>query len=195
MNVYVRELVSALAQAGVDCTTYTRKSRPGLAEVVQVEPGHRVVHLPAGPFELAKQDLPNVVEEFGDGVIDHLKNGPGADVVHANYWLSGLVAHRVKHELDLPFVSTFHTLARVKAEGGDAEPVWRDRAEAEIIDCADAICVSCTAASTAALAEGSRSSRQVSSTRSSLLATSAGRATRSASAPARCCCSSVGSNR
>jgi D-inositol-3-phosphate glycosyltransferase len=64
--------------------------------------------------------------------------------VHANYWLSGLVAHRVKHELELPFVSTFHTLARVKAEGGDPEPAWRERAEAEIINCADAICVSCT---------------------------------------------------
>jgi D-inositol-3-phosphate glycosyltransferase len=144
MNVYVRELVSALAQAGVDCTTYTRASRPDLPEVVQVEPGHRVVHLPAGPFDLAKEDLPKVVEQFGDAVIDHLKNGQGADVVHANYWLSGLVAHRVKHELELPFVSTFHTLARVKAEGGDPEPAWRDRAEAEIIDCADAICVSCT---------------------------------------------------
>ena len=144
MNVYVRELVSALAQAGVDCTTYTRASRPGLAEVVQVEPGHRVVHLPAGPFDLSKEDLPHVVDEFGDAVIDHLKNGPGADVVHANYWLSGLVAHRVKHELDLPFVSTFHTLARVKAEGGDPEPIWRERAEADIINCADAICVSCT---------------------------------------------------
>ncbi len=144
MNVYVRELVSALAQAGVDCTTYTRASRPGLPEVVQVEPGHRVVHLPAGPFDLAKEDLPHVVDEFGDAVIDHLKNGPGADVVHANYWLSGLVAHRVKHELELPFVSTFHTLARVKAEGGDPEPAWRERAEAEIINCADAICVSCT---------------------------------------------------
>jgi D-inositol-3-phosphate glycosyltransferase len=144
MNVYVRELVSSLAQAGVDCTTYTRASRPGLPEVVHVEPGHRVVHVPAGPFDLAKEDLPGVVDQFGDAVIDHLKNGPGADVVHANYWLSGLVAHRVKHELDLPFVSTFHTLARVKAEGGDQEPVWRERAEADIIDCADAICVSCT---------------------------------------------------
>jgi D-inositol-3-phosphate glycosyltransferase len=144
MNVYVRELVSALAQAGVDCTTYTRASRPGLPEVVQVEPGHRVVHLPAGPFDLAKEDLPHVVEEFGDAVIEHIRNGPGVDVVHANYWLSGLVAHRVKHELELPFVSTFHTLARVKAEGGDPEPAWRERAEAEIINCADAICVSCT---------------------------------------------------
>ena len=144
MNVYVRELVSALAQAGVDCTTYTRATRPDAPEVVQVEPGHRVVHLPAGPFDLAKEDLPHVVEEFGDAVIDHLKNDRGADVVHANYWLSGLVAHRVKHELELPFVSTFHTLARVKAEGGDPEPDRRDRAEADIINCADAICVSCT---------------------------------------------------
>ena len=144
MNVYVRELVSSLAQAGVDCTTYTRASRPGLPEVVQVEPGHRVVHLPAGPFDLAKEDLPTVVEQFGDEVIKHLENGQGADVVHANYWLSGLVAHRVKHELELPFVATFHTLARVKAEGGDHEPAWRDSAEADIIDCADAICVSCT---------------------------------------------------
>ncbi len=144
MNVYVRELVSALAQAGVDCTTYTRAWRPGLPEVVQVEPGHRVVHLPAGPLDLAKEDLPHVVEEFGGAVIEHIRNGPGVDVVHANYWLSGLVAHRVKHELELPFVSTFHTLARVKAEGGDPEPAWRERAEAEIINCADAICVSCT---------------------------------------------------
>ncbi len=144
MNVYVRELVSALAQAGVECTTYTRASRPGLAEVVQVEPGHRVVHIPAGPYDLAKEQLPSVLAEFGDAVVDHIKNDSPADVLHANYWLSGLVGHRIKHELDLPFVSTFHTLAKVKAEGGDLEPEWRERAEAEIIGCADAICVSCT---------------------------------------------------
>ena len=29
MNVYVREVASALAQAGVECTTYTRADRPG----------------------------------------------------------------------------------------------------------------------------------------------------------------------
>ena len=144
MNVFVRELVSALAQAGVDCTTYTRATRPDLPEVVQVEPGHRVVHVPAGPYNLAKEQLPSVLADFGDAVVDHLKNDFPADVLHANYWLSGLVAHQIKHELDLPFVSTFHTLAKVKAEGGDLEPEWRERAEAEIINCADAICVSCT---------------------------------------------------
>ncbi len=144
MNVYVRELVSALSQAGVECTTYTRATRPGLAEVVQVEPGHRVVHIPAGPYDMSKEQLPSVIADFGDAVVDHIKNDSPADVLHANYWLSGLVGHRIKHELDLPFVSTFHTLAKVKAEGGDFEPEWRERAEAEIIGCADAICVSCT---------------------------------------------------
>ena len=65
------------------------------------------------------------------------------DVIHGNYWLSGVVGHRLKHDFDVPFVSTFHTLARVKAEGGDPEPIWRETAEAEIVQCADAICVSC----------------------------------------------------
>ena len=144
MNVYVRELVSALSHAGVECTTYTRRTNAEQPEVVLVEPGHRVIHVPAGPYSLPKEQLPSVLTEFGDHVIDHLKNDSPADVVHANYFLSGLVAHRIKHELDVPFVSTFHTLAKVKAEGGDHEPDWRHRAEQEIIACADAICVSCT---------------------------------------------------
>ncbi len=76
-------------------------------------------------------------------MLDHVRSGPGVDVVHGNYWLSGVVGHRLKHELDVPLVSTFHTLARVKAEGGDLEPTWRDRAEAEVIGCSDAVCVSC----------------------------------------------------
>ena len=144
MNVYVRELVSALAQAGVTCTTYTRSTGAEPATEVQVEPGHRVVHIPAGAPSLAKEDLPAVVATFADGVRDHLAESGGADVLHANYWLSGVAGHRLKHELSLPLVSTFHTLARVKAEGGDLEPLLRERAETEIIGCADAICVSCS---------------------------------------------------
>jgi D-inositol-3-phosphate glycosyltransferase len=144
MNVYVREVASSLAQAGIECTTFTRADRAGLPHEVLVEPGHRVVHLEAGPHHLPKEALPDVLDTFTGAVLDHLAANGGTDVVHANYWLSGVVGHRVKHALDVPFVATFHTLARVKAEGGDPEPLWRDRAEAEIITCADAICVSCS---------------------------------------------------
>jgi D-inositol-3-phosphate glycosyltransferase len=143
MNVYVREVASALAQAGVECTTYTRRDRPGLPADVTVEPGHRVVHVDAGPFALPKEALADELDQFTTGVAEHIRRGPGVDVVHGNYWLSGVAGHRLKHELDVPLVATFHTLARVKAEGGDLEPEWRDRAEAEVIACSDAICVSC----------------------------------------------------
>lgn len=143
MNVYVRELVSALSQAGIECTTFTRADREGLPREVMIEPGHRVVHIEAGPHHLPKEALPGTTDQFRAGVLDWMVGRDRPDVIHGNYWLSGVVGHSLKHELDVPFVSTFHTLARVKAEGGDLEPAWRDRAEAEIVDCSDAICVSC----------------------------------------------------
>ena len=143
MNVYVRELVSSLSQIGIECTSFTRADREGLPAEVLVEPGHRVVHIEAGPHHLPKEALPDISDQFCHGVMDWIHANEKPDIIHGNYWLSGVVGHHLKHELNVPFVSTFHTLARVKAEGGDPEPKWRDRAEAEIIQCSDAICVSC----------------------------------------------------
>lgn len=144
MNVYVRELVSALAHAGLECTTYTRAWREDLPEVVHVEPNHRVVHVPAGPVDLAKEDLLQVVDEFTDRVAERIRAEGGVDVIHANYWLSGIAGHRLKHELGVPLVMTFHTFARVKAEGGDPEPLHREQTELGIWGCTDTVCVSCT---------------------------------------------------
>jgi len=145
MNVYVRELVSALAQAGVASDVYTRRWADHLPDVVDVEPGFRVVHVPAGASDLPKEAMPEIVDEFTDGVLVHLTGEGAADALHANYWLSGVAGHRLKHELDLPLVSTFHTLARVKAETGDPEPQRRVDAEAEVVGCSDAILANCTA--------------------------------------------------
>src|SRR5688572_23298204 len=97
MNVYVREVVSSLAQAGVESTTYTRADREGLPGEVQVEPNHRVVFIEAGPHHLPKEALPEILDEFTDAVLADIQATGGADVVHANYWLSGVVAHRIKH--------------------------------------------------------------------------------------------------
>lgn len=144
MNVYVRELVSGLAHAGVDCTTYTRAWRDDLPDEILVEPNHRVVHVPAGALDMPKDNLVDIVPEFTDRVLGHIRANGGTDVIHANYWLSGLAGHSLKHELDVPLVSTFHTFARVKALGGDPESELREKAETEVIGCSDAICVSCT---------------------------------------------------
>ena len=138
MNVYVRELSASLAQAGVDVRVYVRRWAEGLPDRVRVEPGLEVVHIDAGPVELAKEQLLSVVDEFADGVAADLAGTP-VDALHANYWLSAVAAHRLKHELDLPLVSVFHTLARVKADIGEAEPQRRIDAEFDVIGCSDAI--------------------------------------------------------
>jgi D-inositol-3-phosphate glycosyltransferase len=66
MNVYVREVASALAQAGVECTTYTRADRAGLPRELLVEPGHTVVHVEAGSFDTPKEQLPELVDVFAE---------------------------------------------------------------------------------------------------------------------------------
>lgn len=143
MNVYVRELTSSLARLGVECTTYTRASKPGLPEVVDIEPNHRLVHVRAGDFDLPKERLVDVVPEFTDTVSHHIRTHAPAQVVHANYWLSGLSGHLIKHDLNLPLITTFHTLARVKTLYGDTESREREAVESSIIGCSDAIFVSC----------------------------------------------------
>lgn len=158
MNVYVRELATALARTGATCDVFTRSWSADLPPVVDVEPGLRVHHVPAGPLApVAKEALPAVVDEFTDGVLARMTGAdPAADdeagpyeAVHANYWLSGLAGHAIKHELDLPLVSTFHTLDRVKAEAVPEEveahtAQRRSEAEASIIRCSDAILASCS---------------------------------------------------
>jgi D-inositol-3-phosphate glycosyltransferase len=155
MNVYVRELTSALARSDVSCDVFTRAWSPDLAPVVDVEPGLRVHHVPAGPLRaLPKESLPAVVDEFTAGVLERMAAAPEAGElpytsVHANYWLSGLSGHVIKHERNLPLVCTFHTLDRVKAESMPEEveadmPHRRAEAEASIIDCSDAVLASCT---------------------------------------------------
>lgn len=144
MNVYVRELATALARAGVACDVYTRAESPEQAAVVDVEPGLHVHHVVAGPLApVSKEDLPPLLDDFTAGVLTRIRQGYEPVAIHANYWLSGEVGHTLKHELDVPLVSTFHTLARVKAEG-DVDSDRRAAAEARIMGCSDAVLASCT---------------------------------------------------
>jgi D-inositol-3-phosphate glycosyltransferase len=145
MNVYVRELAAALARAGVRCDVYTRAFGTELDPIVHVEPGLAVHHVPAGPLApVPKEALHGLVPEFTEAVLHRMAAGHHADALHANYWLSGIAGHTIKHELDLPLVSTFHTLDRVKAEvdlADDSE--HRSEEEARIIGCSDTVLASC----------------------------------------------------
>lgn len=156
MNVYVRRLSAALARAGAECDVFTRAWSPELDATVVVEPGLRVHHVPAGPLApLPKEELPGVLGEFTEGVLGLLTGGKGpftgegADLLHANYWLSGVSGHAIKHALGVPLVSTFHTLARVKSaalpgEAAAEDAAGRELAERAVIGCSDAVLASCS---------------------------------------------------
>jgi D-inositol-3-phosphate glycosyltransferase len=143
MNVYVRELSSGLARLGHEVDVFTRRDDPAPRDEVVVEPGFRVHHVAAGPAApLSRDEFERFVPEFSNAVAAHLRVH-GADALHANYWLSGLVGHRLKHELDLPLIMTFHTLERVKAEALGEYSDERAHQEAAILACADAVLASC----------------------------------------------------
>ncbi|HEX3455057.1 MAG TPA: glycosyltransferase, partial [Gaiellaceae bacterium] len=145
MNVYVRALASALARAGVQVDVLTRAEHPEQPPVVVVEPGFRVLHVEAGPLSpVPRSQFPELVGPFADAARASLERcGTTYDVVHANYWVSGAVGHRLKHELGLPLVTTFHSLDRVKAEVGiDDDVDLRPRVEAEVVRCADLVVAS-----------------------------------------------------
>ncbi|HUE60024.1 MAG TPA: glycosyltransferase [Acidimicrobiales bacterium] len=154
MNVYVRELSAALARSGVECEVFTRTESVESPPVVDVEPGFRVHHIPAGPrCPVAKEHLPELVAAWTRGVGARLSSlaaaGRPVDAIHANYWLSGLAGHALKHQLGLPLLVTFHTLDRVKADFSpeeifSEEPARRAEAEAAIVGCADAVVASCS---------------------------------------------------
>ena len=190
MNVYVRELASALAQAGVDCTTSTRAAGRDLPDEVAVEPGlpGRPRRRP-GPSTCPRRSCPTIVDEFTDRRARPTSVAGRRRRRHPRQLLAAAASagHRLKHELDLPLVSTFHTLARVKAETGDPEPERRDRAEAEVIGCSDAILRraaprrrASSGGSTAPGPSASRSCRPASTTPSSRPATAPARAPPSA---------------
>jgi glycosyltransferase involved in cell wall biosynthesis len=113
-NLYVSQLARRLAARGWQADVFTRRDAPGLADVAMLE-GARVVHVPAGPAAwVPKEELLPFMGEFSRYVVRYCRRFGPYDVVHANFFMSGLVAADMKRELGTPFAVTFHALGRVR---------------------------------------------------------------------------------
>tara|TARA_B100000029_G_scaffold512994_1_gene611182 strand:+ start:266 stop:1762 length:1497 start_codon:yes stop_codon:yes gene_type:complete len=139
MNVYIREVAAALAHRRAHCTIYVRSWDSSLPREVNLEPGVDIVHIKAGTEDLPKEELPAVVEQFSQEVEEDIRSRNSVNILHANYWLSGVAGHQLKHKLDVPLITTFHTLGAAKKETGHSEPLERIRSEREIIGCSEII--------------------------------------------------------
>ena len=146
MNVYIDELARTLVDRGVGVDVFTRETAALPRRDVEVIPGYRVIHIPAGPPTIRPMaDLPETVAPFADGVIAHMRSN-AYDLVHSHYWLSGWAGLVVKRAVGIPLANSFHTLGRVKDAtrrlGEPPEPLVRIAAEQEVIAGSDCVIAS-----------------------------------------------------
>jgi glycosyltransferase involved in cell wall biosynthesis len=145
-NVYVGQLARRLAARGYRVDVFTRRDREDLPDVVPWCEGARVIHVAAGPPTwVRKEDFLPFMGEFTASVLRHCGR-LSYDLIHANFFLSALVAADVKRAIGLPFVVTFHALGRVRRlhqGGADTFPEGRLAIEDRVVREADRIIAEC----------------------------------------------------
>lgn len=147
-NVYVAQVAVQLARQGHRVDVFTRRDQPEQAPVVHLAPNLRVIHVPAGPPRfVAKESLLSCMSEFAGHLVEVCRPAHQRyDVVHANFFMSGLVAMILKRAIGLPFVITFHALGKVRRQHqgqADGFPPERIAIEQELVDEADCIIAEC----------------------------------------------------
>ncbi|GHO43155.1 glycosyltransferase [Ktedonospora formicarum] len=143
MNIYIRALAAALARRGIKVDIFTRCSDPQLPQIVQLDSLVRVIHISAGPQSpVHKHHLYQYLPTFARQIEEFRSSEDGYyDVVHSHYWLSGVAALTLAERWNVPHVTMFHTLARLKqmAHPDEPEPPLRLEMEQQLVQQVDHI--------------------------------------------------------
>ena len=129
MSVYVRELAREMGVRGHQVDIFTRRTPADMSRVISPWLNVRVVFIEvAGTGALSKGALYDHSNAFAEA-IDAFRRETGLvyDLIHSNYWLSGVVGGRLKALWRCPHVITFHTLgsAKTAALAGHTEHTLR----------------------------------------------------------------------
>ena len=147
-NVYVGELARHLALSGYTVDIFTRWEKAGLSQIISWLPAVKIIHVKAGPVEaVEKENIFPFMKEFADNMIGYIvKENVSYGLIHANFWMSAMVAIEIKRALDFPVVVTFHALGeirRIHQGNNDKFPRERVAIEKDIVQHADHIVAEC----------------------------------------------------
>jgi glycosyltransferase involved in cell wall biosynthesis/phosphoheptose isomerase len=146
-NVYVAQLAGELARLGHAVDVFTRREDPHAPRISLAGDRVRVVQVDAGPpAVLPKEALLPFMPDFAAAMRAFVAAGPGYTLIHANFFMSGLVALELARDFDLPVVITFHALGRVRRlhqKEADGFPDARFAHEDRIVAEADRIIAEC----------------------------------------------------
>jgi D-inositol-3-phosphate glycosyltransferase len=147
MNIYIQNLARELAQRGHFVDIYT-SSHTGdeQCKAMELHRGIRLIHLNAADYSsISENNLDNHVSDLAASVLSFSQDfGLHYDLIHSHYWLSGLVGESLGKQWDIPHITMFHTLAKLKNKAGISvlEPEFRIRYEKKVIDSSDMIIAS-----------------------------------------------------
>ena len=142
MNVYVRQLASALGNMGMEIDIFTREHPDVVNRIETIGPNVRVIHIAAGDTEAHVGELyahlPAFLKQLN---AFREEEGLKYDVVHSHYWLSSWVGRELSQAMGVPHLVTFHTLGLIKMQSraGEVEQPERPVVEAEVMASADRI--------------------------------------------------------
>ncbi len=143
MNVYMRELAKALSHQNITIDIFTRWTHENIPQIVPLARNVRVIHIKAGPIApVHKDDLYQYLPMFTRHIEEFRQHASlQYDLVHSHYWLSGVAAMRLADQWDVPHVTMFHTLGRLKqlANPDAPEPALRLEMEQHLVQQADCI--------------------------------------------------------
>jgi len=147
-NIYVANLARELAAQGHRVDVFTRQDDPSQPRTLAWQPGIRVIHVPAGPARpIPKESLLPYMGQFGEFLLNYFRNNwPIYDIVHANFFMSGLACLPATREFGVPLVMTFHALDRVRRQhqgSADRFPAERYAIELELVRRAEKLIAEC----------------------------------------------------
>jgi glycosyltransferase involved in cell wall biosynthesis len=147
-NVYVAHVARQLALKGYLVDVFTRQDAPDLPGILEWESGVRVIHVPAGPAaKIPKEAMLPYMQDLTAFMLDFFQQQKAPyDLVHAHFWMSGLVAADLKKMHGIPYVITFHALGRVRRQyqgKNDSFPDIRFEIEDRVAAEADRIIAEC----------------------------------------------------
>jgi D-inositol-3-phosphate glycosyltransferase len=136
MNVYIRESCRELLDRGHRIDIYTASHVCGHCSLMQPGVEMKLVHL--DNTLSAHAELPDFRQQVSAlaAEIDHAQDNSGYkyDLIHSHYWQSGIVGLELQKKWNVPHITMFHTLSRVKKlfNVANTDPLLRAEMEQEI---------------------------------------------------------------
>ncbi|OQA04686.1 MAG: D-inositol 3-phosphate glycosyltransferase [bacterium ADurb.Bin400] len=117
-NIYVYYLARFLARSGVFVDIYTRWDRKTKKEIRTINHHVRVIRVKAGPKRyLPKEQFLTVLDEFTNNIMRRMeRENIQYDLIHTNYWYSGLAGLAIAKKYGLPHYHVYHSLGQIRRD-------------------------------------------------------------------------------